>query len=108
MVKYHVMYPYKAGTRFDIDYYRDQHMAKARAALLPVGLVGTTIDKGLNGGGRDKPPAYHCIAIMLFNNREEMKSAFAKADPKVMQELLDDIPNYTDVQPVMMVTESAD
>ncbi len=106
MIKYNVMYPYKKGTRFDIDYYCNKHMAKAAGALKPHGLVKATVDKGIDGGGRGKPPAYHCIAIMYFNSREEMKQAFAKADQKVMAELLADIPNYTDVEPVMMITEA--
>ena len=105
MLKYYVLYPYKEGTHFDMDYYKNKHIAWAREALLPHGLVDTSIERGVDGGGHDQPNTYHCMAALIFNSREEMRAAFKNADPDVMKKLGDDVPNYTDVQPIMQIVE---
>jgi uncharacterized protein (TIGR02118 family) len=100
MIKVSVMYPYLEGARFDHAYYRDQHMPLLKERLGAACLY-YTIDKGLAGGGPGTPPTYlamchvHCESVEAFN------AAFGPH----AKEILGDIANYTDLQPVMQVSD---
>ena len=101
MVKITVLYPNKEGTRFDVPYYRDRHMKLVRERLTPLGLRGTAIDKGLAGGAPGQPPPYHCAGHLLFDSVE----AFQKAFGKHAKEIMADIPNYTNAEPIIQISE---
>src|ERR1044072_703654 len=57
MIKVSVMYPNRAGARFDHGYYREKHLPLIKSRM-GAGLDYYTIDKGLSGGTADAPPAY--------------------------------------------------
>lgn len=101
MIKINVMYPYSDSTRFDHDYYLKKHFPLVEERLSPHGLRGWGIEKGLGGGAPGEKAPYHSIGYMLFDSVEEFQAGMAK----VGQELVADVPNYTDVQPQFMVSE---
>jgi len=101
MIKVSVMYPNEEGTHFNLDYYRDTHMALVRKHLEPHGLIKTGIDKGMMGGAPGEKSPYHCIGMLYYPSLEVMK----KASEAVGSVLREDIPNFTNVTPIRMISE---
>ncbi len=100
MISLTVLYPKTADSRFDMDYYLNTHTPLVRERLTPLGLTGIDLEVGMGGAVPDSPPAYTMIGCRKFNSVEELQNALAVHGP----ELIGDIPNFTDVQPVMQVS----
>jgi uncharacterized protein (TIGR02118 family) len=100
VIKVSVMYPNQPGARFDHGYYRDIHMPLAKS-LLGDACLYYTIDKGLAGGAPGAPPAYIAMCHFFCASVASFQAAFGPH----AQEILADIPNYTDLQPVMQLSE---
>ena len=62
-------------------------------------IKSTLVTKGI-AGGPDVPPPYYAIATIVFENQFEMDAAMAKIDTAV-----NDIPNFTNTKPVMLIGE---
>ena len=104
MIKVSVFYPKKDGTRFDENYYLNKHMPMVRERLSPLGLVEAPVDKGLAGGGEGDPPPFYFVANLVFNKLEDFQSGMQAHG----EEIMSDIPNYTDTEPVIQVSEMLD
>ncbi|WP_326537069.1 EthD family reductase [Pseudorhodoferax sp.] len=100
MIKVSVMYPHQAGARFDHSYYRDQHMRLVAQRMGPACLF-YTVDKGLAGGKPGEPPAYLAMCHIYCESVESFQGAFGPH----AKEILADIPNYTDLAPVLQISE---
>lgn len=100
MIKVSVMYPHQPGARFDHDYYRDKHMPLVKARM-GAACRFYTVDKGLAGGAPGQPPAYVGMCHIYADSVEAFQAGFAPH----AKEILADIPNYTDLQPVMQISE---
>ena len=100
MFKVSVMYPHQEGARFDHTYYRDKHMPLL-ASRLGEACKSYTIDKGLAGGAPGDPPTYVGMCHVLADSVESFQAAFGPH----AKEILADIANYTDIQPVMQISE---
>jgi len=100
MIKVSVFYPYSAGARFDHDYYRDTHMPLLQARM-GEHCKYYTIDKGLAGGTPGSPPVYVGMCHVFCDSVEAFQAGFAPH----AAEILGDIPNYTDLQPVLQISE---
>lgn len=101
MIRVSVRYPYRDGARFDVAYYAGPHMDAARKAFADFGLVGVTVERGLVGHAPKSPPAYVCMASLTFETMDGYKRAFQTHGA----ELMADLPNFTDIQPVVQVNE---
>ena len=100
-IKVSILYPNAEGKHFDVDYYRDSHMVLVKKLLKPFGLLETGIEKGLAGGDPKQPVPFLCIGSMTYNSLEEFQKAFEAHG----QELVDDVPNFTNIQPVIQISE---
>ncbi|HMO48219.1 MAG TPA: EthD family reductase [Rubrivivax sp.] len=100
MIKVSVMYPHKEGARFDHDYYRDKHMPMLEAKMGDACRF-YTVDKGLAGGAPGAPPAY----VGMCHIHADSVEAFQKAFGPHAKAIMADIPNYTDIAPVMQFSE---
>ena len=100
MIKVSVMYPNKPGARFDHEYYRDKHMPLVKARMGDACRY-YSVDKGLAGGEPGSPPAYVGLCHIHVDSVESFQSAFGPH----AGEILGDIPNYTDLQPVIQLSE---
>ena len=100
MIKVSVMYPNSPGTRFDHDYYREKHLPLIQSRLGAT-LKYYTIDKGLAGGTPGSAPAYVAMCHFFSDSVESFQAAFGPH----ANEILGDIPNYTDLAPVMQFSE---
>ena len=102
MISLTVLYPKTADSHFDMDYYLHTHTSLVRERLTPAGLIGIDLEAGLAGGAPDSPPAYAMIGRLNFASLDELQNALSAHGP----ELLGDIPNFTDVQPLMQISQS--
>ncbi|RKP50808.1 EthD family reductase [Trinickia fusca] len=92
MIKVSILYPYREGGRFDFDYYRNVHMPLA-AKRFGATLRGWSIDAGINGGPPDTKPPFVAAGHFVFDSVDAFYAVFT---PAVAEELIGDIPNYTD------------
>jgi uncharacterized protein (TIGR02118 family) len=100
MIKVSVMYPNMPGARFDHEYYRDKHMPLLKARLGEA-CKYYTVDKGLAGGAPGTPATYIGMCHIFCDSVEEFQRAFGPH----AKEILGDIANYTDLSPVMQISE---
>jgi len=96
-VTVHVIYPITEGATFDYDYFADKHLKLVRKHFEPHGLSGATASKGLSGGP-DTPPAHFAITTLSFPDDASMQAALGSAGP-----VIEDISNYTNCHPQMMI-----
>ena len=100
MIKVTVMYPYAEGARFDHAYYRDRHMPMVRARLGNA-CAYYTVEKGLAGGAPGEPPAFVAMCAWICESAEGFQAAAKEHET----EILGDIANYTDITPVIQLSE---
>ncbi len=100
MIKVSVMYPNQPNARFDHDYYRDKHMPMVKAKMGD-SCKYYTVDKGLAGGAPDQPATYIGMCHIFCDSVQDFQAGFGPH----AQEILADIPNYTDLSPVIQISE---
>src|SRR4030095_8120842 len=100
MIKVSVMYPNTPGARFDHAYYRDKHMPLVKKRMGD-SCKSYTVDKGLAGGAPGAPATYVGMCHIYADSVE----AFQKGFGPHAKEIMADIPNYTDLSPVMQISE---
>lgn len=100
MIKVSVMYPHSENVTFDIDYYCDNHIPMV-VGLLGEALKSGAVDYGVAGGGPDEAPAFIAMGHMTFDSVEGFEAAFGPNAEQIMS----DLPNFTNVQPVIQISE---
>ena len=100
MIKVHIFYPNTPGVRFDMAYYVDRHMPMVQAKI-GAACTGFTVDAGLAGGAPGQAALYVAVGAFLVSSVEAFGAAMAQHGA----EILGDIPNYTDAQPVIQISE---
>ncbi|HMN29693.1 MAG TPA: EthD family reductase [Caldilineaceae bacterium] len=102
MVKISILYPNRAGSRFDMDYYLNTHMPMSieRLSAHP-GFKGVSVERGLAGGAPGSEPTYTAMCHFLFDSMEAFLAAFM---PNAAH-LQGDMPNYTDSESIIQVSE---
>ncbi|NLW79703.1 MAG: EthD family reductase [Ruminococcaceae bacterium] len=91
MFKLYFMYPF-TQTRFDKAYF-EGHMLRAQA-LFGSACTGISIE---HGNAKIFPCDYAAIGVFEFDSKD---AAFDAAVP-VLKQICDDIPNFTDADPVI-------
>ena len=100
MIKVSVFYPHKEDFKFDMDYYTNSHVPMV-GEKLGSALKGVSMEQGLGGPEPGSPPIYHVMIHMLFDSVEAFQGAFGPHAEAIMG----DIPNYTDLQPAIQISE---
>lgn len=96
-----VMYPRQQGGTFDFDYYRDVHVPLVRRLWGGAGLVSGQALKGVAAADGAESPFY-AIGLIHFDSLEALNGAVAGAHAG---EIMGDIPNFTNVKPIVQVSE---
>ena len=100
MIKVSVMYPNAPGAKFDHDYYRDKHMPLLKN-WMGDSCKSYTVDKGLGGGAPGAPAPYIAMCHLFCDSVESFQAGFGPH----AQEIMADIPNYTDQAPEVQISE---
>ena len=99
MVKVSVLYPNKPGSRFDIEYYLNTHMPMS-ARLLGDAIKAITVEIGRPTPGGEPAP-FAAICGFTCETVDDFMNAFTP----VAGELQGDIPKYTDIEPVIQISD---
>ena len=100
MFKATIMYPPTPSARFDMNYYIEKHMPMVKSKI-GSSCIGFTVDAGLAGGAPGSHAPYMAIGSLTFESLEVFGSVMAEHGAEIMA----DIPNYTDSQPVIQISE---
>ena len=100
MIKVSVFYPQKEGSKFDMDYYTNSHIPMV-GEKLGSALKGVSMEQGIGGPEPGSPPIYQVMFHMLFDSLEAFQGAFGPHAEAIMG----DIPNYTDTEPAIQISE---
>lgn len=100
MIKVSVMYPNDPKARFDHEYYRDKHMPMVKRKMGD-SCKSYTIDKGLGGGLPGTPATYVGMCHIFCNSVDAFQAGFGPH----AEEIMADIKNYTDLTPVIQISE---
>jgi len=100
MIKVAILYPNGEGKTFDMDYYSNKHMPMA-ASLFGDSLKAMSIDKGLASGTPNAPVPYLAIGYFYFETMSSFRNTMGPNSAKLRA----DVPNYTNIQPVIQISE---
>jgi uncharacterized protein (TIGR02118 family) len=100
LIKISVMYPFAEGKTFNMAYYETKHMPMV-AGFLGSNLVKYTIEKGLASGIPNQPLPYMAIGIFYVKSLEDYQASIGPNRDAIRA----DFPNYTNIAPVILVSE---
>lgn len=92
MVTVTVLYPRTDDVTFDMDYYKDKHFGLLRERL------GTNLKKDEIHEVQNGPYVAYCQ--MYFDSMDDFSGPMGEHGAEIMG----DVPNYTNVQPVMLIS----
>lgn len=100
MILVSVHYPNDPATKFDEGYYMQKHIPLVRDRWGGMGMQDIRVLRGAGapGGG---PTPWRIIALLTFDSME----AFGRCAEAHGPELFGDIPNFTNSQPVVQISE---
>ncbi|MEO8673083.1 MAG: EthD family reductase [Tahibacter sp.] len=100
MFRVSVLYPTAPNSRFDLDDYLQRHTPMVESLLRPA-LRGVQIDRGIAGFVPGSPAPFHIACHLLFDSAQAFSAAFAPHAAQIQA----DIATYTDVVPVIWMSE---
>lgn len=100
MVKVSIFYPGKPGARFDVDYYLETHIPLV-LGLLGSAVKAVSVEIGMLGATSDQLPPFTAISSFSCETVQAFTDAFLP-NADILQA---DIPKYTDIAPVIQVSE---
>ena len=101
MITVSLLYPAEPGATFDYDYYERVHLPLVARLWADTGFGGSEAMHGVSGadGG---PPTYLAVALLRFDSLESFTAA---VQSEAGAQVLGDVPNYTNVQPIVQVNQ---
>ena len=100
MFKVAILYPNGEDKTFDMDYYEKKHMPMV-AGFLGKNLRFYEIDKGIAGRTPNDKVPFVAIGYFYINDVAEYNKAIAQNRDAVVN----DFKNYTNIQPVVQISE---
>lgn len=100
MIRISILYP-NSG-RFDMDYYLNMHMPRSIELLRAgKGYRGISVERGVSGASPGSAPTYVAMCHITFDSADDFIAVFMP-NAAVLQ---GDMPNYTDIEPVIQFSE---
>ena len=100
MITVNVLYANQDGAKFDMNYYLTSHIPMVKR-LLGGALKGCVVEQGLGGAAPGSKAEFATLCHLRFDSVD----AFQKAFGPHAAEITGDIPNYTNVQPVIQISD---
>ena len=100
MIKVSVLYPNNEGSKFDMSYYCNTHIPMVKEKLGKA-CKNVAVEQGASGATPGSRPAFIAMGHLYFESVAEFQSAFGPHANTIMA----DIPNYTDLQPTIQISE---
>jgi len=100
MIKISVLYPRTESSRFDMDYYLNRHFPMLQARLGDA-LKAVAAERGVGGAMPGSAPAFMAMGHLWFESVAAYEAAFGPH----AAEIVADVSNYSNVNPVIQVSE---
>ena len=100
LIKVSIMYPFAEGKTFNMEYYETKHMPMV-AGFLGSNLVKYTIEKGLASGIPNQPLPYMAIGTFYVKSLADYQAAIGPNRDAIRADFV----NYTNIAPVILVSE---
>lgn len=99
MIKVSVFYPNTENGKFDIAYYCNSHMPMVKDKLGDA-CKGLAVDQAISGADPGSRPTHVAAGHLFFESVEAFRAAFGPHAKEIMA----DIPNYTNIQPIIEIS----
>lgn len=99
-----ILYPKTPDSHFDLDYYQNHHIPLVRNIFKGTSLAKIEVDEGLANAFPDQPVPFASISYFHFENIQDFQQGMMQRGG----EIIGDMPNYTNVQPVIQIDRVAD
>ncbi len=101
MIKISVLYKNADNAKFDFDYFLNSHIPMLKN-LVGDKAKSMAVEQGLAGGPQPGAPApFVAMAHLYFENMDDFQASMAQGAEAIMN----DIPNYTNCEPVIQISE---
>ena len=100
MIKVSVLYPNGANSNFDMNYYLTKHIPMVKQKL-GTACKSVAVEEGIAGGAEGVPAAYLAMAHLTFDSVDAFQKAFGPHAGAIMG----DVPNYTNTEPTVQISE---
>jgi uncharacterized protein (TIGR02118 family) len=100
MIRITVLYPAGDGLTFDMDYYLKTHIPLFRKRM-GAAMKDIRVERGVSGGAPGSAAPFVAMVRGTFDSVEAFETAFAPH----AAEIQGDIPNYTNIRPVLQISE---
>ncbi|MFI4986442.1 MAG: EthD family reductase [Alphaproteobacteria bacterium] len=100
MIKVSVLYLNRDGSKFDMEYYCQRHMPMVQQKL-GAACKQIAVEQGIAGGTPGSRATYVAMGHLYLESVEAFQAAFAPHAAEIMG----DIPNYTDIQPIIQISQ---
>ena len=100
MIKMSIFYPNQEGSKFDMDYYCKSHIPMIQQKLGEA-CKGVAVEQGLGGATPGSRAAYAAMGHLYFDSVEAFQAAFGPH----AQAIIADVPNFTDIQSTIQLSE---
>lgn len=96
-----ILYPRTPDSQFDMNYYLNHHMPLVREIFQNTSLVKIEVDQGLTNAFPDQPLPFESISYFHFEKIEDFQSRMMVRGG----EIVGDMANYTNVQPIIQIDQ---
>ena len=100
MIKVSVLYPNEEGKTFNMEYYCNKHIPMVQQKV-GTALKSVAVEQGLSGAEPGSRAIYIAMGHLYFDSVEAFQTFFGAHEGEIMG----DIPNYTDIQPTIQISE---
>ncbi len=100
MIKVSALYPNEEGKKFDAEYYFRKHIPMIQQKLGRA-CKHLAVEQGLAGPEPGSRATYLIMFHLYFDSVEAFQTTFGPHADTIMG----DIPNYTDIQPTIQISE---
>jgi uncharacterized protein (TIGR02118 family) len=100
MIKVSVLYPNNENSKFDMTYYCNSHIPMVQQKLGEK-CKSVAVEQGMSGATPGSRPAFTAMGHLYFDSLADFQTAFSPHAAAIMA----DIPNYTDIQPTIQISE---
>lgn len=99
-IKVSVIYPNGEGKTFDMDYYTSKHIPLV-GGLLGDAIVDATVEKGIGSAAPGSVAPFLAMGNLYFESLESFQNSFGPH----AEEIMSDIPNFTNIEPIVQISE---
>jgi uncharacterized protein (TIGR02118 family) len=100
MIRLTIMYPDAEDAFFDMEYYQNKHIAMLKEKCGDA-IKECTVERGLGGAAPGSAALYRVIARISVDSMDDFLCYVAPHDPA----LAADVPNFTNIKPVIQINE---